>query len=355
MKLFTCTSCQQTVYFDSSSCTRCGADLGFVPQTISMVALGPDGRADVGRARWRPCDHQSHGCNWLVDSADDTGYCVSCRLNRTIPDLSVAQHLKLWQRLEQDKRRLVYSALRLRLPIAPKSETPEGLAFDFLADREPCFNNRDWSPERVLTGHSDGLITINIAEADPVARERMRSEMDEQYRTILGHFRHESGHYYWDRLVRDAAWITPCRDLFGDERADYGQALQSHYECGPPANWWERHVSAYASSHPWEDWAESWSHYLHMVDTLETAWAYGLALEPRHAGAVTMAAEPASDPYELSDFPTLISQWMPLTVALNSLNRSMGHEPAYPFALATPVIEKLAFVHRVMHEAPPDH
>lgn len=349
MKLFTCKSCAHTVHFDSLSCVRCGAQIALAPDGLVMLALGADGSADLERRRWASCAHRANGCNWLVAADDTTPFCVACRLNRTIPDLSVPGNVTLWQRLEQDKRRLVYSALRLALPIAPKTERDDGLAFDFLADPEPGFRERD----RVLTGHADGLITLNIAEADPVTRERMRDAMDEPYRTILGHFRHESGHYYWDRLVRDSGWLEPWRALFGDEQADYSAALQAHYDNGPPPQWWDDHISAYAASHPWEDWAETWSHYLHIVDTLETAWSYGLAIDPRHAGSDELVAEPGFDPYRPADFHMLISQWIPLSVALNSLNHSMGHEAAYPFALSAPVIDKLAFAHRVIHEAAP--
>ena len=346
MKLFACPVCGATVHFPNSLCTACGAELGFAPGAMAMVSPGPDGSAEAEGEVWRKCSHyaQLMGCNWMV--ADDGPFCLSCRLNRTIPDLSRPEHLALWRRLEEDKRRLVYALLRLGLPLGPRSEDPSGLAFDFLADPDPSFSEAG----RVLTGHAAGLITLNIAEADPVARERMRAEMAEPYRTILGHFRHESGHYYWDRLVRDTGWLAPFRDLFGDERADYAAALDAHYQGGPPPDWQQHHVSAYAAAHPWEDWAESWSHYLHMVDTMETAWAFGLRLEARRS---ELAAAPASDPYRAADFDALVGEWLPLTVALNALNASMGHEPAYPFALAAPVLEKLRFVHRVVTEAPP--
>jgi hypothetical protein len=199
-----------------------------------------------------------------------------------------------------------------------------------------------------MTGHNQGLITINIAEADPAERERMRGKMDESYRTILGHFRHESGHYYWDRLIRDSAWLQPFRDRFGDDRADYGKSLKTHYQNGPPADWKQRYVSAYASTHPWEDWAESWAHYLHIVDTLETAYQYGLVISPRAGNDGSRSAQHDFNAYKEEDFDVLIDHWLPLTFALNSLNRSMGHEHAYPFVLAPAAIEKLRFVHQVV-------
>jgi hypothetical protein len=275
-----------------------------------------------------------HACNWLAPAG--APFCAACALNETIPDLSIPENVARWQALEAEKRRLVYALIRLGLPLTPRREDPAGLAFAFLADPDPMFTERG----RVLTGHAAGLITINIAEADPATREAMRDRMDEPYRTLLGHFRHESGHHYWDRLIAGTGWLEPYRACFGDERADYAAALQAHYDNGPTPDWPQRHISAYAASHPWEDWAESWAHYLHMTATLETAWAFGLRAH---------SARPDFDPYAEAEFGALIEQWMPLSVALNSLNRSMGHEDAYPFVLAAPVVEKLRLVHRIAH------
>ena len=328
----------------------CGAALGFVPDTALMVSLETDGTAimTAGQDRYRyvKCSHHARvdGCNWMVWDGDGDAFCISCRLNHTIPDLEIPGHRALWHRLEAQKRRLLYGCLRLGLDVSPKSVRADGLAFDFLADEDPTFSERG----RVLTGHDAGLITINIAEADPAARIRMREQMDEPYRTILGHFRHESGHFYWDRLVATGPWLEPFRQLFGDERQDYGAALESHYRNGPRRDWREHHVSAYAASHPWEDWAESWSHYLLMLDTLDTAWNFGLQTGPRQVPASGLETAQDDDPYAEMDFERLMAQWMPLTVALNSLNRSAGQEDAYPFALAAPVVEKLGFVHRVV-------
>lgn len=351
MRLSSCDCCGQMVFFESVACTRCETRLGFAPDRLRTLTLeeaesglwrergGPDG------PRYRDCaNHARHGvCNWLVRADDPHALCVACRLNRTIPDLSVPENLVLWSRIELEKRRLVYGLLRLGLPVAPRSEAPDGLAFDFLAD-DP------WGGAKVLTGHAQGLITINIAEADPARRERMRMEMGEPYRTLIGHFRHESGHYYWDRLVRDSRWLEPFREMFGDEREDYGQALQRHYAQGPRPDWEEHFVSGYAASHPWEDWAETWAHYLHIVDTLETAHQYGLGLRPRVSADDALRVERIYDPFEQGDFTDLIEHWLPLTYALNSLNRSMGHDHVYPFVLAPAVIAKLGFVHELVME-----
>jgi hypothetical protein len=201
-----------------------------------------------------------------------------------------------------------------------------------------------------MTGHDNGLITINLAEADDSERERMRHQMGEPYRTLLGHFRHEVAHYYWDRLVRDAPGIEAFRQLFGDEREDYGAALQRHYANGPPPDWQERFVSAYASTHPWEDWAETWAHYFHMVDTLETASAFGMRVRPRVTKGADLSAAIDFDPHS-ANMDRIIDSWLPLTFAVNSINRSMGIADLYPFVLAPPVIVKLSFIHDRIHAA----
>lgn len=282
-----------------------------------------------------------HACNWLLDADSDSDLCRACALNRTIPDLRVEGNLLRWRKLELAKHRLIYSLLRFRLPLRSQHEDPErGLAFDFLADPHPDFREE----AAVMTGHADGVITINIAEADDAERERQRLTMAEPYRTLLGHFRHEVGHYYWSALVGDHADVlTAFREQFGDERQDYAQALQQHYSAGV-GDWQPLYVSAYASAHPWEDWAETWAHYLHIVDVLETAYVYGVSIQPRK-GPPDLAAQADFNAYRMADFDALIQAWLPLTYAMNSLNRSMGQPDLYPFVLPPPVMQKLHFVH----------
>ncbi len=352
MKLFTCERCGNLLYFENVSCTRCGAQLGFFPEQLQMAAFdaidAASGKLRTSNSSVRLCRNyaESSVCNWLVPADSGDEYCVACALNRTVPDLRVPENMGLWHTIEVEKRRLVYALLRLDLPLVPQSIDDAGLAFDFLADTAPQFNERG----RVMTGHFNGLITLNIAEADPVERERMRGQMAEPYRTILGHFRHESGHYYWDRLVRDTHWLDECRTLFGDESADYGQSLEAHYNNGPPANWRDHYVSAYATMHPWEDWAETWAHYLHIVDTLETAFQFGLRIHSRAGDGEALNARPDFNAYHADDFVELTEHWFPLSFMLNSLNRSMGQEDAYPFTLPPPALAKLEFVHRVIRE-----
>jgi hypothetical protein len=241
----------------------------------------------------------------------------------------------------------VYSLLRLGCPLKSKAEDPaHGLAFEFLAD------SRAPGAPRVHTGHASGVITLNVAEADDAEREKRRVELHEPYRTLLGHFRHEVGHYYWDRLVQGSPRIGRFRELFGDERKNYAQALKEHYEKGPPADWQRRFVSTYATSHPWEDWAESWAHYLHTSDTLEIAAACGLSLRPprRDEPSLSHPTAPSGDGTE--PFEKIIADWFSLTYVLNNLSRSLGQPDAYPFVLSTPAIEKLRFVHQTIAGTP---
>jgi hypothetical protein len=351
MKLFKCQSCQQILYFENDVCVNCGHQLGYVPDVATLSALEPEG--ELWRALASPdvlyrfCANAGHAaCNWLVESTSAETLCLSCRHNRTIPDLTLTDNLTHWQKIEIAKHRLFYSLLRLKLPLPTKTESREnGLAFDFLGELPQP------NAPRVMTGHDNGLITIALAEADDAVREKNRVAMHEPYRTLLGHFRHEIGHYYWDRLVRDGGQVDGCRQLFGDDRQDYGQALQNHYANGAPPDWQANFVSHYASSHPWEDFAETWAHYMHIVDTLEIARAFGLTVQPRLAKGDELDATVDFDPYRAAEVGQLIDAWMPLSLALNSLNRAMGQADLYPFVLSAPVIEKLGFIHRLVHPA----
>ncbi len=345
MKAFYCQKCHERLFFENSVCLSCNSALGFLPDLLDLSVISPAGNEswsvmlpkDEAR-KYRKChnDHFQRACTWMVPLADPNPFCRSCRLNCTIPDLRAANHRTLWRKMELAKRRLIYTLLRLGLPVVPKIEDAErGLAFDFLADIHPQVP----VGERILTGHSDGVITINLGEADDAARERVRLELRESYRTLLGHFRHESGHYFWDLLVRNHPEIDSVRATFGDERVDYASALQRYYAMGPKAGWDATFVTPYASSHPWEDWAETWAHYLHIVDTLETGAAGGLQVQT----ADTHRA--ISDPAEKS-FATIRQDWHAVRFIINSLNRSMGMPDPYPFVLSDGAAAKLEFVHQ---------
>ena len=349
MKLFTCQHCGQMLYFENTACERCGRALGYLPDLGTLSALEPDG--DLWRALaapergWRPCVNLNHpGCNWQIDATTDTAYCAACRHNRTVPDLALPENVARWRKLEVAKHRLFYTLLKLGLPHPTEEEDPErGLSFDFLAEAP------DPAGPQVMTGHANGLITIALAEADDAELERRRPAMGEPYRTLLGHLRHEIGHYYWDRLVADRDACDEFRAVFGDERQDYGEALRRYYALSPTDAWNDNFVSAYARAHPWEDFAETWTHYLHIIDTLETAQAFRLRVDPEAARAGELAAEVDFDVYAPVPIDAIVDAWLPLSFAINSLNRSMGLRDAYPFVLCAGVIAKLGFVHQLVH------
>lgn len=352
--------CGSPVFFRNTACLNCHSALGFEPLLGQVAALEPGPRLNTwqlhdqtgeGAPLYRRCMNLDRiGCNWLLldDDADaHGGHCRACRLNRIIPDLSIDENLRLWRLTEVAKRRLASQLLGMGLPLRSKiSEDPaHGLMFDLLrgAPNGPS----------VVTGHEEGLITLNIEEADDAKRELARSAMHEPYRTLLGHFRHEVGHYYWNRLVRHTAWLEQFRVRFGDERNDYASALQRHYDQGPLPDWPQYFVSAYASTHPWEDWAETWAHYLHMADTVDTALSFGLRgdglmveMQPFGPEALDVPDDPGAAP-----FLGLVNAWMGLSTLLNELSRSMGQPDFYPFVLSQPAVAKLHFVHRVVSDA----
>jgi hypothetical protein len=323
MKSFHCSHCEHVVFFESVSCVNCGRLLAYLPDRQSIGAL------DAG---YRQCiNYSQHNiCNWAVAAGDDHAACLSCRLTQSTPALADESHRQAWFKLEAAKRRLVYTLQQLQLPL-------QGLAFEFRAEAPG---------QPVLTGHANGLITIDIAEADDAFREQRRANLHETYRTLLGHFRHESGHYYWNRLIADSEHLDAFRALFGDERQDYSAALQRHYQQGAPASWQGSFISAYASSHPWEDWAESWAHYLHMIDVTETAVSCGLTLRPPHPNDPSL--EPDPELLQRRRLEPVMDAWFAVTHVLNNLNRSLGQQDAYPFVLSSPAIEKLRFVHQVI-------
>lgn len=352
MKLFSCDHCGNTVYFENAACERCGHALGYVPDHGMLVSLEHDHGAWTSPAlpgmRHVFCANASHGaCNWLLpEMPGGDVFCAACRHNETIPDISDPANLRRWQTIERAKKRLFYALIRLGLPLDTRDEHPDhGLAFRFLADDQNA-------PERVMTGHDNGIITIALAEADDAEREYRRTSMNEPYRTLLGHFRHEIGHHFWDLLVAGQPAEEPFRALFGDERADYGQALQAYYANGAPQGWFNTHISAYATAHPWEDFAETFAHFLHITDTVEMAAAFGIRARPR-TGDQNLSIPPVTfDPYMEPDMDTIIEHWVPLASLVNNLNRAVGQADAYPFVLTRPVIAKLAFINSLVHAAP---
>lgn len=354
MKIFHCDHCGHLLFFENIECVACGHRVAYLPDLGLVGSLASDGqeiwRSPLPRATpagYRLCqnDKIERTCNWAVPADESSPFCASCRITRVIPNLADPANRAAWYRLEVAKRRLLFTLVELGLWTPQRSDAPGGaLTFEFLADPDP-------GGPPVLTGHADGVITVNIAEADDAEREKRRAAMHEPYRTLLGHMRHESGHYYWDRLLRDTADLEGFRALFGDERADYAGALAAHYQGGPTPDWQARFVSEYASAHPWEDWAETWAHYLHMVDTLETAATSGVSMQPRRSDEPAMARVPQPVAPQPAAFERLIDSWFPLTYLLNNLNRGLGLTDAYPFVLSTQAVAKLRFVDDVVGRA----
>jgi hypothetical protein len=353
MKLFKCQNCGQLTYFENNHCEKCGRRLGFLPAIMNLSALEPDGDRSRGtwralavdKKRYRFCANDAYDvCNWMIDADLPEAFCVACRHNRTIPNVSVPDNVVAWRKIERAKHMLFYTLMKLNLPLDEKDAGGSlRLRFDFL--KSPPHTEAP----RVMTGHDNGLITLALEEADDAERERRRTMMREPYRTLVGHFRHEVGHYYWDLLVRDGGLVEASRKIFGDETADYDAALTAYYANGAPPDWQDNYISAYATAHPWEDFAETWAHYLHIVDTLEMARAFGMYVHPRLARPGELDAQVDFDPYAVREPSSLIETWVPLSNALNSLNRTMGLPDLYPFILSPRVIDKLSAIHHLIH------
>jgi hypothetical protein len=359
MRSFACPVCGQLVFFENSECLRCHSALGFAPDEQDIVAIATAAALDASPpstpstpSPYRRCTNEVRAaCNWLVVAADTEtierhdGLCLSCRLTRTRPNDADDEALAAFAATEAAKRRLVFQLLDLGLPIDPYDEGDgQGLAFDLLSSQF----------ETVTTGHAHGLITLDLSETDDSYREGLRHDLGESYRTVLGHLRHEIGHYYFPLIVaHDPGLSTRARKLFGDDTVDYGEALDAHYRQGAPPDWPDSFVSAYATMHPFEDWAETFAHYLHIRDTLQTAAAFGMVVNGPVVDTTDddeLISTPDLDNDDNS-FREILADWLPLTYALNAVNRSMGNDDLYPFVLAPRVVEKLTFAHRVVRRA----
>jgi hypothetical protein len=342
MRDFHCPNCGQRLTFENSACLSCGSALGFSLDQMALlvIAQGDEGEhaGAVAADDYQLCANLHLAeCNWLVPKDHPGGLCTSCALTTERPNDNDTVGLAEFARAEADKRRLIAELHELKLPIVGRDQDPDyGLAFRLLSSAH----------ENVVTGHEDGVITLDLAEGDDVHREQLRVEMDEPYRALLGHFRHEIGHYYFYRLIAPSSdYLARFNELFGDPDADYSEALDRHYRDGAPEGWQERFVSSYATMHASEDWAETFAHYLHIRDTLDTCAWCGLA-----PASVTFD-RPALGP---SAFRNIIEMWLPLSWSLNMVNRSMGHDDLYPFVLPVAVLDKMRFIHTVIDEATSD-
>ena len=330
MQQFYC-ECSQRIMCHHTQCFNCGRILGFDPLMLQMQCLTPcdDGfYRDAGGVAYRLCPNriEYHVCNGLVEVAPNTSEetrCSGCRLNRTIPNVNRVENVLRWRRLEVAKRRMLAGVAGLGLFVGKiENGFSGGMRFDFIEDKR---SHPEVDVHFVTTGHHDGLITVNVLEAEAIERLEQQELMGESYRTLLGHFRHEAGHYFYPQLITDLPGFT---QEFGDPLADYATAVDSYYENGPAADWSQSYISAYASCHPMEDWAECFAHLLHIRDAMETAVNYSLFPYPQVAG----------------DIVGMLEQWSGLLAGINEMNQSLGCGEPYPFVLSERVKQKLAYV-----------
>ncbi|WP_037110033.1 MULTISPECIES: zinc-binding metallopeptidase family protein [Nocardiaceae] len=342
MRALICRKCGQKLSFENSLCLNCHSALGFHLPTRALLPLPDtdgDGAAEIDittpgsdvDVTWKVCANLGTArCNWLVDTSTGEELCFSCRLTRTRPADDDVDAMVAYADAETNKRRVILELTELGLPIDGRDKDPEtGLAFDLLSSANT----------QVMTGHANGLVTLDLAEGDDVHREQLRVSMSEPYRTLVGHFRHEIGHYFQMVLVGTGEHRPRFEELFGDPDTDYQAALDRHYNEGAPENWEDDYVSSYATMHPAEDWAETFAHYLHIRDTLDTAAAFGMA----PAGSTLDSPLPGD-----VGFDQIVEWWLPLSWALNQINRSMGHQDLYPFVLPPTVLDKMRFVHQLI-------
>ena len=344
MIAFSCPRCRGFVTFEAMKCRWCKADYALHPPSETMVSVtDAEAAIEVDGRIWRCCANRHWLCNWLVTEDAGTAHCLSCALVRRRPDPDDTIAMEKLAEARTNLRRLVFQLTDLGLPITPHYEREGGLAFDLLSSYS--------DNEKIMIGHANGVVTIDLVETLDDYRERLRVVLGEPYRTMLGHFRHEVGHYYQNVLVESGPLIDECREIFGDERASYSDAIDRHYRLGAPEDWREHYISEYATMHPWEDFAECFAHYLHISDTLQTT----------ASGDVVWHANPARG-YPLEDIVPLVDyrtesaermlwDWGRAATFFNLINRSMGKTDLYPFELNAAVFTKLSFVHRVVVHA----
>ena len=343
MKVFECGHCNHALFFESNECQNCGHCCGYRDNDRKMLTfdtLKSTMISDREKIEYKYCKNKNHGvCNWLLEKGDAHDFCRACQLNRTIPNLSDKENFPKWQNLEIAKHRLIYQLQKIGLDLPSKVDNKEGLCFDFIAKK----NN-----SQIMTGHANGVITILLREADSVSREQIRKELQEPFRTLIGHLRHEVGHYFWDRLIsNNQEVLSAFRAHFGNEEANYSDSLQAYYKQGAPNDWQDAFISKYATSHPWEDWAETWAHYLHIMDMEETAHFFRLGVNPIGISK-SMKTKVTRDPYIIKDFQTIVDTCVPLTFAVNNINRAMGIPDVYPFVITPKVVKKMTFIHELL-------
>ncbi|MGJ7457596.1 zinc-binding metallopeptidase family protein [Halomonas sp. RA08-2] len=300
-----------SLWFDNLA-TATGTPLAYDPQARAFITMPP-----------YCANRDVIGCNWIAP--EQGAFCRSCAMTALAPDPSLPYAMPHWAKTEAAKRWVIdnlgrWNWFRPEDPGAP-----------------PVFHMLAEGPTPVAMGHAGGVVTISVAEADPVLRTARREALEEPYRTMIGHMRHEISHMLWWRLSLRDDFLEAFRSMFGDEREDYAEALQRHYVNGPPAGWRSSFVSTYASAHPHEDWAETAAHLLHLTDIADSFVAAGLSSPD--------LPYPGWDPYMESDADRLIRVATHQVMAVNHINRSMGLPDLYPFVLSDITRQKLVFMH----------
>jgi hypothetical protein len=349
MRAFACPVCNGFVSFEARQCATCQANVGFHLPTNSMVALDGDASTIAGQ-RWVRCTQASSlACSWLAPESQESaarGRCLADSLIRREPDTDDTLAREKLVPTALALRRLVWQLLDLRLPVDPWWQTEGGLAFDLLSSFS--------TGQKVIIGHADGVITIDVVETLDAYRERLRVQLGEPYRTMLGHFRHEVGHYYQNILVEKdpgaQSYLAECRAIFGDEQRSYSDAIDRHYKFGPPAGWQASFISEYATMHPWEDFAECFAHYLHITDTLDTSREAGMILRADRVRFSTPRDVDPLESYDEEPIERLLYDWRLASLFFNRINASMGKGPLYPFEITPAVTRKLGFVHKVIRD-----
>lgn len=321
MRVYACPACGARLFFGALHCLGCGAAPVYDPER-DAYAEGP------------PCANRDGiGCDWI---AGTSGFCRACAMTGTIPDLGPGENRRLWADTEAAKRWTLAALGRW------------GWYRDADPGPRPVFHllseTTSGGPEPVTMGHAAGVVTINVTEADPAERVARREALKERLRTLAGHFRHEIAHALFERLAARVGFVERFREIFGDEREDYGAALQRHYADGPPEGWRGRFITAYATAHPHEDWAECAAHAMHLTDMLDSAVATGL--EGRGL------PRPGTDVYARRAAAWVLARAARLGIAINQINRSIGLPDPYPFVLTAGVRRKLAFAHRWLAAGP---
>lgn len=326
-----CPQCDHRVFLDDLHCLNCGAELVYEPMVGGFaLAVCPCLHRDERQCNWAAAADDAPAADTVTAPVGSTGPaddapaaacrqpCAACR--RITVSVQAAETPELVAAFCAAIRRTL-RRLHDGFGIDERRIDPP---LRFALERSVS----DWA---VTIGHTDGLITLDVAEADPLHRESQRTALGEPYRTPLGHVRHEVGHWVW------AAAVAPCpgaldefRSRFGDEQVDYQAALSEHYQQDDDGSWRQDWISRYAAAHPWEDFAESTAHVLHLDDVLHTA----------AVGRLAPAAE--------GSFTARYTAWTELVVELNEVTRAMGEDDLYPFAPPPAAVDKMHLAERLL-------